>query len=35
MERTEEEEEDLDLVGLDFFDFLLFVFLALCLEDEL
>ena len=34
MERAEEEEEDLDLEGLDFFDFLLFDFLALRLEDE-
>jgi hypothetical protein len=35
MERTEEEDEDLDLVGLDFLDFLLFDFLALRLDEEL
>ena len=35
MERTEEEDEDLDLVGLDFLDFLLFDFFALRLDEEL
>jgi len=34
VETSKEEDDDLDLEGLDFFDFLLFDFLALRLEDE-